>query len=111
MIKIQMSVEQFNKINRFGKKYNGVKDARENLKYTRLKIDGNKLKAEGLDGYKLYEIEMEVENMSGEDGYIYIETTRNFKKSDKRVTITEEEKEIRKEYLANGMGYKRRPLR
>ena len=45
MIKIQMSVEQFNKINRFGKKYNGVKDARGNLEYTRLKIDGNKLKA------------------------------------------------------------------
>ena len=99
MIKIQMSVEQFNRINKFGKNYNGMKGARRNFEYTRLKIDGNKLKAEGLDGYKLYEIEMEVENISGADGYIYIETTRNFKKSDKRVIITEEEKEIRIESI------------
>lgn len=100
MIKIQLTVDQFNRINKFGKKYNGIKDsARENLKYTRLVIQGNKLTAEGLDGYKVFRMNLDIENLSGKDGYIYIETMKNFKKSDEFVIITEDEKEIRIESI------------
>lgn len=100
MIKIQLTTEQFNKINKFGKKYNGLKDsARETLKYTRLSVQGNKVTAEGLDGYKVFELKLEAENLSGKNGYIYIETMKNFKKSDEFVIITECEKEIRVESI------------
>lgn len=100
MIKIQLKAEQFNKINKFGKKYNGLKDsARETLKYTRLTVQGDKLTAEGLDGYKIFQTEIEIENLSKVDGYIYIETMKNFKKSDEFVVITEGEKEIRIESI------------
>lgn len=96
MIKIQLTVEQFNKINKFGKKYNGIKNkSRETLKYTRLTVKGNKLIVEGLDGYKIFKLTMDIENLSKKDGYVYIETMKNFKKSDDIVIITEEEKEIR----------------
>lgn len=96
MIKIQLTVEQFNKINKFGKKYNGIKDsARETLKYTRLKVEGDDLIAEGLDGYKLFNLSMKIENLSNKDGHIYIETMKNFKKGENIVIITEEDKEIR----------------
>ena len=100
MIKIQLTVEQFNKINKFGKKYNGLKDsARDTLKYTRLTVQGNKLTAEGLDGYKVFQVEINIENLSKLDGYIYIETMKNFKKTDEFVIITECEKEIRVESI------------
>ena len=100
MIKIQLTVDQFNKINKFGKKYNGVKNnSRPNLKYTRLTIQDNKLTAEGLDGYKIFKLELEIENLSNNNGYIYIEPGKNFKKSDNHVIITEEEKEIRLESI------------
>ncbi len=100
MIKIKLTVEQFNRINKFGKKYNGLKDnARETLKYTRLTIQGNKLTAEGLDGYKVFKVDADIENLDGKDGYIYIETMKNFKKSDEFVVITEGEKEIRIESI------------
>ena len=100
MIKIKLTVEQFNRINKFGKKYNGLKDsARETLKYTRLTIKGDKLTAEGLDGYKIFQVEMNIENLSKVDGYIYIETMKNFKKTDEFVIITEGEKEIRIESI------------
>lgn len=100
MIKIQLTVDQFNKINKFGKKYNGIKDnSRQNLRYTRLTIQDNKLIAEGLDGYKVFNLELEIENLSNKNGYIYIEPGKNFKKSDSYVVITEEEKEIRLESI------------
>lgn len=99
MIKIQMTVDQFNKINKFGKKYNGKKSSGRNLQYTRLKIKGDKLTAEGLDGYKLFKVDMEVENLSNKDGTIYIETMNNFKKAGKIVRITEEDEEVRIEAL------------
>lgn len=96
MIKIRLTVEQMNKINKFGKKYNDVKSKeRPNLKYSRFTIKGNKLTIEGLDGYKLFELNMEIENLSDVDGQLYIEPMKNFKKSDEYVFITESENEIR----------------
>lgn len=100
MIKIQLTVDQFNRINKFGKKYNGIKNnSRPNLRYTRLTVQDNKLTAEGLDGYKIFNLELEIENLSNSNGYIYIEPGKNFKKSDDYVIITEEEKEIRLESI------------
>ncbi len=100
MIKIQLTVDQFNRINKFGKKYNGIKNnSRPNLRYTRLTVQDNKLTAEGLDRYKIFNLELEIENLSNSNGYIYIEPGKNFKKSDDYVIITEEEKEIRLESI------------
>lgn len=96
MIKISIKVEDFNKINKFGKKYTGT-DSRinnRNLQHIRFTILDDTLIAEGLDGYKLFKITIKIDNLNNENGVFYLTTMKNFKKSDKYIIIEESEKFI-----------------
>lgn len=91
MIKISINVEDFNRINKFGKNYTGKN---RNLQYMRFTILNNTLTAEGLDGYKFFKISKKIDNLNGVDGVFYMNTMKNFKKSDRYITIEESEKFI-----------------
>lgn len=96
MIKITMTVEQANRINRLAKKYLDKKNFRASHRHMRLTVEGETLTVEGLDGFKYFKYKAKIDNISNKDGVLYVpELGGNFKKADSTVLIEEFEKEIR----------------